>query len=158
MKSFYLLFSIIIFSVVGNLHASTLSGDLLEIQNKIWSRYAIDYYDTSRIDADIATKIQGNINLPKEWWDAPLAENSIQLWSKNYNWQPDFGPKWNKKTLLDFISALKNKNISKALFMRTNSNGVDPFYPLDKGPYNFIAWKALQNWILYVLSPNTSFH
>lgn len=152
MKSFYFLLSIFIFSVAGSIHASTLSGDLLEIQSKIWSWYSINYYETSRIDADIATKIQGNINLPKEQWDGPLAENSIQLWSKNYNWQPDFGPKWSKKLLLNFISALKNKDISKALSIRNKNDWVDPFIPPYNVPYNYLAWKVLKNWIFYLNS------
>ncbi len=62
MKFIYAIASIIIFSVTGSVYASTLSGDLLEIQNKIGTGYVNDYYksvpyyDISKLDQDIKRK------------------------------------------------------------------------------------------------------
>ena len=123
MKSFYFLLSIFIFSVAGNIYASTLSGDLLEIQNKIGTGYVNDYYksvpyyDISKLDQDIKRK-------QSDWENSEpgMPENSIQMNSKEKGWK--------KQNFLDFVDALKAKNTKKAAkIYEKYSDTISPFLP-----------------------------
>ena len=83
MKPIYFLFIFLILSVAGNVYASTLSGELLEIQSKIGTGYvnayykSVPYYDISRLDNDIKRR-------QSDWEksESGMPENSIQRSSK----------------------------------------------------------------------------
>ncbi len=142
MKSFYFLLSIFIFSVAGNIYASTLSGDLLEIQNKIGTGYVNDYYksvpyyDISKLDQDIKRK-------QSDWENSEpgMPENSIQMNSKEKGWK--------KQNFLDFVDALKAKNTKKAAkIYEKYSDTISPFLPTCCAFEWYIAHKPLRNGIL----------
>ncbi len=149
MKYFYIILSICFFFASGNIYASTLSGDLLEIQNKIGTGYVNDYYhsvpyyDISKLDQDIKRK-------QSDWENSEpgLPKNSIQQLSKE-KW-------WKKQNFLDFINALKVKDTKKAVrIYEKYSDTISPFLPTCCAFMSYIAHKPMRNGILsLVMSGN----
>ncbi len=149
MKYFYIILSICFFLVSGNAYASTLSGDLLEIQNKIGTGYVNDYYnsvpyyDISRLDQDIKRK-------QSDWENSEpgMPENSIQRSSKE-KW-------WKKQNFLNFVNALKTKDTKNAVKLyEKHSDTISPFLPTCCAFQDYISHKPLKNGILsLVISGN----
>ncbi len=157
MKYFYIILSICFFFLSSHTYASTLSWDLLEIQNKIGTWYVNDYYksvpyyDISKLDQDILRK--------KSDWEnseAGLPKNSIQQLSKE-KW-------WKKQNFLDFVNALKVKDTKKAVrIYEKYSDTISPFLPTCCTFGSYIAHKPMRNgilslfisgqdWVNYILS------
>ena len=150
MKFIYTIVSIIIFSVTGSIYASTLSGDLLEIQDKIGTGYTNGYvdwidgriqsYNTQLLEEDIKKDVS-DFN---QWTTNTF--NNIQIASKS--------KKWNKERFLSFLILMKKKETKKAaVLVEKYWNTLDPFHARGDFiwiPISVFAVKWLKNGIISI--------